>query len=54
MEWSLDVGEDIATVNAYGRVKIKKDVPAGTKITVTCTAPGAAVPVVSTVELEVR
>lgn len=54
VEWSLDVGEDIATVNAYGRVKIKKDVPAGTKITVTCTAPGAAVPVVSTVELEVQ
>ncbi|MBR2661014.1 MAG: hypothetical protein IKE15_06380 [Clostridia bacterium] len=52
VEWSLDVGEDVATVSK-GRVKIAKTVPAGTVITVTCTALGAPEPVVSTIRIEV-
>ena len=44
VEWSLDVDESIATVNK-GKVKVAKDVPAGTVITVTCTALGAPEPV---------
>ena len=51
--WSLDVGEDIATVDARGRVHINRDTPAGTVITVTCTAEGAKVPVVQTIQIEV-
>ena len=53
VEWSLDVGEDIAAVNAKGQVKISKEAPAGTKITVTCTALGAPEPVTATIEIEV-
>ena len=30
VEWSLDVGEDIATINAKGQVKISKEAEAGT------------------------
>ena len=52
VEWSLDVGEDIATVSK-GKVKIAKDAPVGTVITVTCTALGAPEPVVRTVQIEV-
>lgn len=52
VEWTLDVGEDIATV-AKGKVKIAKTAPAGTVITVTCTALGAPEPVVRTVQIEV-
>lgn len=53
VEWSLDVGEDIATVKK-GAVKIQKGVPAGTVITVTCTAAGAPEPVVKTVQIVVE
>ena len=53
LEWSLDVGEDIATVNARGQVKISKTAPAGTVITVTCRALGAPVPVVRTILITV-
>lgn len=53
LEWSLDVGEDIATVNSKGQVKIAKTAPAGTAITVTCKALGAPEPVVKTVSFEV-
>ena len=53
LEWSLDVGEDIATVNSKGQVKIAKTAPAGTVITVTCKALGAPEPVVKTVSFEV-
>ena len=52
VEWTLDVGEEIATVSK-GKVKISKDAPAGTVITVTCTALGAPEPVVRTVQIEV-
>ena len=52
VEWSLDVGEDIATI-AKGKVKIAKNAPAGTVVTVTCTATGAPEPVVRTVQIEV-
>ncbi len=51
--WSLDVGEDIATVNDYGRIKINRNAPIGTVITVTCTANGAKEPLVETMQLEV-
>ena len=53
VEWLIDVGEEIATVK-NGTVKIKKDVPAGTVIKVTCTAPGAPEPISETVEIEVQ
>ena len=53
LEWSLDVGEDIASINERGQVKISKEAPAGTKITVTCKALGAPEPVTATLELEV-
>ena len=53
LEWALDVGEDVATVQ-NGKVKIAKGVPAGTVITVTCTAVGAPEPVVQTVQITVE
>lgn len=52
VEWTLDVDESIATI-AKGKIKIAKTAPAGTIITVTCTAPGAPEPIVRTVEIEV-
>lgn len=51
VEWSLDVGEEIATVSK-GKVKISKDAAPGTVITVTCTATGAPEPVVRTIQIE--
>ena len=53
LEWSLDVGEDVATVNNKGQVKIAKTAPAGTKITVTCRALGAPEPIVATAVIEI-
>ena len=53
VEWSLDVGEDIATITDRGQVKISKEAPSGTKITVTCRALGAPEPVTATVEIEI-
>lgn len=52
-EWSVDVGDDIATINDRGKVRINKSTPAGTVITVTCTATGAKEPVVQTIQIEV-
>ncbi|MBR2824381.1 MAG: Ig-like domain-containing protein [Clostridia bacterium] len=54
VEWSLDVGEDVATVNEKGQVKISKDAPAGTVINVTCTALGAPTPVEAIMQIQVR
>ena len=54
VEWSLDVGEDLASIDANGQMTIARDVPAGTKITVTCTATGAPVPVDASIEVEVQ
>ena len=53
VEYSLDVGEDIATINEKGQLSISKDAPSGTKITVTCTALGAPAPVTAFVVIEV-
>lgn len=53
VEWSLDVGEDIATIDARGRVKISKAAASGTKITVTCKALGAPEPVTATTVIEI-
>lgn len=53
LEWSVNVGENVATINAKGQVKISKTAPVGTKIAVTCKALGAPEPVVSTIDLEV-
>ena len=53
LEWSVDVGEDIATISEKGQLKIGKEVPSGTKITVTCTALGAPTPVTGSVVVEV-
>ena len=52
-EWSLDVGAEIATVDENGRVRIKKEAPAGTVINVTCTVRGAKEPVVQSLRIEV-
>ena len=41
VQWSIDVGDDIATINDKGQLAISRDAPSGTKITVTCTATGA-------------
>ena len=46
VEWSVDVGPDIAAISASGKLTVKKGAPAGTQITVTCTASGAPEPVV--------
>lgn len=53
VEYSLDVGEDIATINNKGQLSISKNALSGTKITVTCTALGAPVPVTASVVVEV-
>lgn len=54
VEWSLDVGEDIASINEKGQVKIAGETASGTIITVTCKALGAPEPVVAAVKLEVQ
>ncbi|MBQ3705429.1 MAG: Ig-like domain-containing protein [Clostridia bacterium] len=54
LEWSLDVDESIATINAKGSVKIDKAAPAGTVITVTCRALGAPEPVSATLAITVE
>ena len=53
VQWSLDVGEDIAAINEKGQLAISKDAPSGTKITVTCTALGAPSPVTASTVVEV-
>lgn len=53
VQWSVDVGEDIAKIDDKGQLTISKEAPSGTKITVTCTAIGALTPVVATLEIEV-
>ena len=53
VQWSLDVEADIATINEKGQLTIGKEVASGTKITVTCTALGAPVPIIGTTVIEV-
>jgi len=53
VQWSLDVGEDIATINEKGQLTIGKEVVSGTKITVTCMALGAPAPVTASTVIEV-
>jgi len=53
VEWSVDTDESVASVSAKGVVSIAKGVPAGTVITVTCTALGAPEPVTTQVQIEV-
>ncbi len=54
VEWSLNVGEDVASVNKNGQIRLTKNVPADTVITVTCRALGAAEPVTASAELTVE
>lgn len=54
LSWSVDVDESIAAISPKGQLKIQKDVPAGTKITVTCSAEGAPVPVTAVAEITVE
>ena len=54
LEWSLDVDESVATINAKGQVKIAKEAAAGTVITVTCKALGAPEPVIGTLRITVE
>ena len=49
--WSIDVDESIAIIRKDGLMKIKKDAPTGTEITVTCTAEGAPNPVTETMKI---
>ena len=49
--WSIDVDESIAIIRKDGLMKIKRDAPKGTEITVTCTAEGAPNPVVETMKI---
>lgn len=52
--WSIDVGEDIATINSKtGELKIRKAATEGTVIHVTATAQGAPEPVTGTLTVEV-
>lgn len=53
LQWSADVGEDVASVNEKGQVKISKDATPDTVFHVTCTALGAPEPVSATVEITV-
>ena len=54
VKWSLGVDESIATIDANGKITIKKDTPSGTKINVTCEAIGAPVPVTESTEIVVQ
>ena len=53
VEWTLNVGAEIASISSKGQVKISKDAPVGTKITITCKALGAPEPVSVSAEIEV-
>lgn len=53
VEWSIDVGEDVATINAKGQLKIAKETAEGTVITVTCKALGAPEPLTETIQITV-
>ena len=46
VEWSIDVGEDIAVINEKGEIAIQSETVPGTVITVTCKALGAPEPVI--------
>ena len=54
VQWSIDVDESIATVNPNGQLKIGKEAPSGTVITLTCVAEGAATPRVATKTITVE
>ena len=54
VEWSVSTDEAVASVNARGQVKIAKDVPSGTVITVTCRALGAPELVTASVDITVE
>lgn len=54
VEWSVNVGEDVATISNKGALKISKDAAPGTVITVTCKALGAPEPVVMTIDVPVE
>lgn len=53
VEWSVDVGEDVATINEKGQLKIQKGAAEGTVITVTCKALGAPEPITETIQVTV-
>lgn len=54
LEWQLNVDESIASVTKQGSVRIAKETPAGTVLTVTCKAVGAPEPVEATLEITVE
>ena len=53
VEWSVDVGEDVATINEKGQLKIQQGAAEGTVITVTCKALGAPEPITETIQVTV-
>ncbi len=48
VQWSIDADPGIASIQPGGQLKIGKETPSGTVITLTCTAEGAATPLVAT------
>ena len=54
VEWSVDVDENIASINEKGQLKIAKEAAPGTVITVTCRALGAPDPVTAKLEITVE
>lgn len=53
VSFSLDVAENVATINKNGTLKISKEAAPGTVITVSCTAEGAPEPIVKTLTVTV-
>ena len=54
LKWSLDVGEEVASISEKGEVLISPDAAPGTSVTVTCQAIGAPEPVIATDEFTVE
>ena len=54
VEWSIDVGEDVAVINEKGEIAINPETVPGTVITVTCKALGAPEPVIGSDEMIVE
>ena len=54
LRWSIDADESVATITQAGKLRINRNAPKGTVITVTCEAVGAQVPVTATEQIEVQ
>ena len=52
--WTVDVAESVATVNEKGQLKVAKDAPAGTVITLTAKAQGTENDITDTLRIVVE